>query len=136
MTLRRSILPAIAALALCASGCTVSLPRNAAGLANTNYRALVVYTNLNIYRFTNYRIREGIISGQSQLYKKGSEILAHGALDESLPPIQRVLGLKDVLRIDAEDDYFEPGFDLALYLAVPTAVALAILLPIVVNGRP
>lgn len=127
---------AAGALAMALSSCSVTLPRNATTLQRQRFTALVVYTNMNIYRFTSYEIRDSLLRGVSQVYKRGTETLSKGPLEDNFPPITRVLGLKDILRIDAEDTYAEPAFDLGAYLLIPAGLALLILGPIIVGGVP
>ncbi len=116
--------------------CSVTLPRNSTSLQRQRFPALVVYTNVNIYRFMTYEIRDSLIRGLSQVYKRGVETLSKGALEDNYPPITRTLALRDVLRIDAEDSYLEPAIDFTAWLLIPAGLALAILGPIIVGGVP
>ena len=118
------------------SSCAITLPRNPTSLLRKHYSALTVYTTVNIYKFSTYDIRDSLLRGLSQYYTRGLETLSKGPLNENFPPITRTLGLHNVLRIDAEDTYSEPGWDSALWLIIPAIVVVGVLGPIITGGVP
>src|ERR1035437_2660814 len=127
----------IAVAAVCTfSSCGVTLPRNPTSLLRKHYSGLTVYTTVQIYKFTTYDIRDSLLRGMAQYYTRGLETLSKSAPNENYPPSTKILGLHNILRIDSEDTYDEPGFDAIAWLIIPAFFVLGVLGPIITGGVP
>ncbi|HET7153002.1 MAG TPA: hypothetical protein VFJ29_04490 [Candidatus Kapabacteria bacterium] len=126
------------ALAACLmTGCSVTFPES--GFAISGEKAggeIIVHTGLNTYKFYSFTIHDSLLTGLSQVFKKTESPIAPLEIDSRYPPVNRTIGLRDILRVDAPEHRIEPIVDTFLYGVVPITAILILLVPIAIHGKP
>ncbi|HZV13120.1 MAG TPA: hypothetical protein VFA55_07885 [Candidatus Kapabacteria bacterium] len=131
------LLPLIVIGVCMLSGCSVTFPESGYTIAGEKEGGeIIVHTGLNTYKFYNFTVKDSLLTGLSQVYKKSDSPIAPLEIDNRYPPVNRTIGLRDILRIDAPESRLEPVVDVFLYGIVPLTAILILLVPIAIHGMP
>jgi hypothetical protein len=132
-----SLLLVIAAGLFVMTGCSVTFPESGYTISGAKEGGeIIVHTGLNTYKFYSFTIHDSLLTGLSQVYKKNDSPIAPLVVDNRYPPVNRTIGLRDVLRIDAPETRLEPVIDVFFYGIVPLTAILILLVPIAIHGKP
>jgi len=119
------------------TGCSVTFPESGFAISGEKTGGeVIVHTGLNTYKFYSFTIHDSLLTGLSQVYKKNDSPMAPLVVDNRYPPVNRTIGLRDILRVDAPESRLEPVMDVFLYGVVPLTAFLILLVPIAIHSTP